>query len=262
MPPITPPETPAHSTDTVLLVEDQEDVRQVLQEGLEDLGYIVLTASNGADALRMCDKEVTIDVVVTDVAMPEMSGPELGERLAVQYPEMTTVYMSGYQDNVTGTLGVLDSGLELLRKPFAADVLARKIREVLHARETPSRQIEIDTRRGLILMRPVGDVGNRDVLESAAAVLQHALYDPTFDSLIDLRGVRLGLSPREVEALADALQASDVTPRRTAVLVDSPRETALVLVYRQRATFHTTQAFSTEEAAYRWLGRIRSAAKT
>lgn len=90
--------------------------------------------------------------------------------------------------------------------------------------------------------------------ETAADVLRHPLYDASFDRLVDLRGARLGLSPPEVEALVTALEASDPQfPGYTAVVVTSPRDTALALLYGQRATAHT-KVFSTEEAAYEWLG--------
>ncbi len=254
-PPVRGPETPTYGTETILVVEDDGDLRQVLQEGLEALGHVVVTACNGTEALQVC-REAAFDVVVTDVVMPEMNGRELSERLTVLYPELKTLYMSGYTDDIIGPRGVLESGLELLRKPFTVEELARKIWEVLHARETLSRQLEIDTRKELIVVRPVEQVAYRNIVDSATSVLRHPLYDASFSVLIDLRGVRLGLGPREVEALIAALETSDLKPpSRVAVLVDSPRETALVLLYKQRVTFHATQVFSTEEAAHEWLGQ-------
>ena len=249
------PEAPAYGTDTVLLVEDEDDLREVLQEGLESLGYVVVSARNGKEALQVCH-EAAFDVVVTDVVMPEMNGRELSERLTVLYPELKTLYISGFTDDIISQRGVVGAGPELLRKPFSSDELARKVREILDGADQPSRQIDIDTRKGLIVISPVGNIGYRSIVESAADVLRHPLYDPKFDSLVDLRGGRLRLSPEDVTALVAALEAADTKPPNLmAVLVDSPRETALVMLYSQRATFHSIQAFSTEGAAYEWLGR-------
>ncbi len=254
-PPAISHEPPAYGTETVLLVEDEDDLREVLQEGLEALGYVVVTARNGKEALERCH-QAAFDVVVTDVVMPEMNGRELSERLTVSFPELKTLYISGFTDDIIGQRGVSEGGPQLLRKPFSADELARKVQEVLHAGEQPSRQLEIDSRRGLVVMRPVGDISYRSIIASGAEVLQHPLYDASFDALIDLRGGRLRLTPEEVTALVDLLVTSGQTPpTRTAVLVDSPRETALVMLYSQRATFHSPQAFSTKEAAYTWLER-------
>ncbi len=108
------------------------------------------------------------------------------------------------------------------------------------------------------MVRPVGDIDYRSVIASCAEVLRHPRYDASFGALIDLRGGRLRLTPGEMTALVASLRASDHTPpTRVAVLVDTPLDTALVLLYSQRATFHTVQAFSTDEAAYAWLGRTK-----
>jgi CheY-like chemotaxis protein len=118
--------------ETVLLAEDQGTVRRTVRKILETYGYQVLEARNGGSALLLYESyERPIDLLLTDVVMPEMSGRELANRLASQHPETKVLYMSGYTDDVIVHHGVLDEGMAFIQKPFAADVLARKVREVL-----------------------------------------------------------------------------------------------------------------------------------
>jgi len=118
--------------ETILLVEDEATVRRTVSKILETYGYRLLEAPNGVAALSICAQyEEPIHLLLTDVVMPEMSGRELADRLASQRPEMKVLYMSGYTDDVIVHHGVLDEGTAFIHKPFAADALAGKIREVL-----------------------------------------------------------------------------------------------------------------------------------
>jgi len=119
-------------TETVLLVEDEENVRLLVRRALQAKGYTVLEAQNGKDALRVARQhQGPIHLLMTDVVMPGMGGRELSERLIRLRGEMKTLYMSGYADDAIHHHGVLNPGTELLQKPFSADVLATKVREVL-----------------------------------------------------------------------------------------------------------------------------------
>jgi CheY-like chemotaxis protein len=125
-------------TETILLVEDEDPVRQLSRSVLEMLGYRVLEARNGPEALAVCDENRgAIHLMVTDVVMPQMSGRQVAERLAPLYPEMRVLYLSGYTDEAIGQHGLLDVAVNFLSKPFTVEVLAQKVREVLDRRPGP-----------------------------------------------------------------------------------------------------------------------------
>ncbi len=118
--------------ETVLLVEDQMDVLRVMRRGLEALGYTVLAAKGGPEALALAGRhEGTIHLLVTDVVMPGMNGRDLALGLAATRPDTMVLYVSGYPDQSVVHQGLLAPGLAFLQKPFAPDALARKIRDVL-----------------------------------------------------------------------------------------------------------------------------------
>jgi len=121
-------------TETILLVEDEIGVRHLVREMLHRLGYKIHEASSGADAVRIfAQHQNTIDLLLTDVIMPQMSGRELAERLKALQPLLKVLYISGYTDDMLAHHGVLESNVYLLQKPFAPDELAKKLREVLDA---------------------------------------------------------------------------------------------------------------------------------
>jgi CheY-like chemotaxis protein len=121
-------------TETILLVEDQDEVRRVAQEILVRHGYHVFAAQNAGEALLTCERHPrTIHLLLTDVIMPQMNGRELAERLAKVRPEMKVLYMSGYTDRAVINHGILDSGIAYVQKPLVPELLARRVREVLDA---------------------------------------------------------------------------------------------------------------------------------
>ena len=127
-------------TETILLAEDEDAVRDLAHDALEAHGYTVLEARNGADAQRVSAQHPgPIHVLVTDVVMPGMSGRELADRLTPLRPELQVLYMSGYTDNAVVHHGVLDPGTVFLQKPFTPEALARKVRAVLDSPGGPSR---------------------------------------------------------------------------------------------------------------------------
>jgi CheY-like chemotaxis protein len=129
------PAQPLRGLETILLVEDEEAVRDLARDVFTARGYTVLEARQGSEALRICERHAgPIHLMLTDVVMPEMSGRELADRLAVLRPGMKVLYMSGYTDNAVVHHGILDPGTIFLQKPFSPAVLAKKVREVLDAR--------------------------------------------------------------------------------------------------------------------------------
>ncbi|MFZ0801099.1 MAG: PAS domain S-box protein [Terriglobales bacterium] len=124
---------PQHGgSETVLLVEDEESVRQLVRETLEAKGYTVLEAENGERALHIVtEHSEAIDMLITDVVMPGMSGRELSARLCATHPQTKVLYLSGYTEDAIVHEGVLEAGTAFLQKPFTLQMLSRKVREVL-----------------------------------------------------------------------------------------------------------------------------------
>jgi nitrogen-specific signal transduction histidine kinase/CheY-like chemotaxis protein len=122
----------ARGTETILVVEDVGGLRNLVKSMLESVGYTVLTATDGEDALRLLeDYKEPVHLVLSDVVMPTMGGRILAERFGRTRPEMKVLYMSGYTDDVVVRHGVLDEGMPFLGKPFTVVDLTRKVREVL-----------------------------------------------------------------------------------------------------------------------------------
>ncbi len=125
-------------TETILLVEDDVPLRAFEVDVLRRLGYRVIEAQSGGDALLLADRHPgPIALLVTDVVMPLMSGRELAERLAPRRPEMRVLYMSGYTDDAVIRHGVLESNAAFLQKPIVGETLARAVRNVLDAPPRP-----------------------------------------------------------------------------------------------------------------------------
>jgi two-component system, cell cycle sensor histidine kinase and response regulator CckA len=129
----SPPQD-AQESETILLVEDEEIVRRLIRDTLRSSGYTVLEAGNGEEAMRICRAQRDpVDIVVTDVVMPHMTGPELVDHLSASQPELKVLYVSGYADGRSSQRTSLQPGTELLQKPFTPSMLAQKVREVLDA---------------------------------------------------------------------------------------------------------------------------------
>jgi len=126
--------------ETILLVEDQEQVRAVAHAILKRSGYRVLVAQHASEALLHCSAHAEpIELLVTDVVMPQMSGAELAKRAVAVRPSLKVLYMSGYTDDSVVRHGILESEMTFLQKPFTPETLTRKVREVLNAAAAPDK---------------------------------------------------------------------------------------------------------------------------
>ena len=134
--PVTTQESEKGGCETVLLVEDEESVRELVRVTLISRGYKVLEAENGESGLRIAEAtKGPIDILVTDVVMPGMGGRELAKRLVALRPGTSVLYLSGYTEDAIVTQGALSPGTAFLQKPFTLQNLAKKVREVLRSRQ-------------------------------------------------------------------------------------------------------------------------------
>jgi CheY-like chemotaxis protein len=125
-------EIPASRGETVVLVEDEPAIIRMCQVMLERLGYQVLATGTPSEALRLAENHAgEIDLLITDVIMPEMNGRDLADRLYVLFPDLKTLFMSGYTANVIAHRGVLDEGVNFIQKPFSIKDLSVKVRATL-----------------------------------------------------------------------------------------------------------------------------------
>jgi CheY-like chemotaxis protein len=120
-------------SETILIVEDEHAVHEMIVKVLKSKGYTIFGASNGEEALRFFERNDhgAIDLMITDVVMPHMGGIELVERLFARYGTMKVLYMSGYTDTTIVNHGILKPGVEFLQKPFTPGSLIQKVRQVL-----------------------------------------------------------------------------------------------------------------------------------
>ena len=119
-------------TETILVVDDEDSLRNVIVDLLAQLGYRMLSARNGSEALHLAQEYAgRIDVLLSDVIMAGLPGPELAQQLILARPEMKVIFMSGFADSSLAPDGVLKPGTVLVQKPFTVRALSAKLREVL-----------------------------------------------------------------------------------------------------------------------------------
>lgn len=122
-------------SETVLVVDDNDALRELVRKSLQSYGYTVLAAGNAREAVAVCERhQGAVHLLLSDVVMPGPSGRELADRLSTQYPGIKVLYMSGHTDDAILRHGVVSGGTAFLQKPFTPDTLARKVRSQLAAR--------------------------------------------------------------------------------------------------------------------------------
>jgi two-component system cell cycle sensor histidine kinase/response regulator CckA len=125
-----PPEN--SGTETLLIVENEAAIRNLLQVAMQRNGYTVLAAESGREALEFARNHTgAIHLLITDVVMPGMDGPELVRHLSTIRPETRTLFMSGYMDDTLGDRGILSTNANFIQKPFSPSTIAQKVREIL-----------------------------------------------------------------------------------------------------------------------------------
>ena len=123
-------------TETILLTEDEQDVREIAREFLESGGYQVIEAQNGNDAIRLAAQYGDeIDLLVTDMVMPGITGQELAERLQQEHPGLSVVFMSGYSEHAAMEMANADPSVRLMTKPFNRSTILRAVGEILQSRK-------------------------------------------------------------------------------------------------------------------------------
>ena len=153
--------------ETVLVVEDQEEVRKYATAVLKTYGYRVLGAAHAEEAWLHCKRE-QIDLLLTDVVMPKVSGRELADRLAKLQPDIKVLFMSGYTDKVIVNHGGLEAGVKFIQKPFSPEELAGKVRTVLGSPARVGRILVADDEAGVRhFLRAVLEDGGYEVSEAA-----------------------------------------------------------------------------------------------
>jgi two-component system, cell cycle sensor histidine kinase and response regulator CckA len=124
----------ASGSETILLVEDQDQLRSLISEVLRRSGYVVLQARHGMEALDLSRNHTEkINLMITDLIMPKMGGRDLANALAPKFPDMKVLYMSGYPDDALSQQEISSSSLAFIQKPFTPDTLVQKVREILHS---------------------------------------------------------------------------------------------------------------------------------
>jgi PAS domain S-box-containing protein len=179
------PPSPGH--ETILLVEDEETLRRLARQSLENQGYSVIDAADGASAIQISQTHKgPIHLLLTDVIMPGMTGRELANHLSPARPEMRVLYMSGYTENHIGHNGTLDEGITLLQKPFTLPALKAKVREVLDT--PPPKEIQMSAR----LAQPAPLARIRSKISSPFRATRFDLHLPLKYRLVGESGWREG----------------------------------------------------------------------
>jgi two-component system, cell cycle sensor histidine kinase and response regulator CckA len=199
--PVSAPTVPSrsllHGTETVLLVEDQPEVRKLAETALRRYGYHVITAASGIEAIAGSrDFAGMIDLLVTDVVMPGLGGRETADQISAHRPAMRVLFMSGYTESAISHRGVLNPGVAHLQKPFTPETLAEKVGEVLG----PSRE----TRKPTILI--VDD--DPAVRQSLRKPLNDAGH-PTVEAVSERQALEFVTHDHQIAAVITGLTAAD-----------------------------------------------------
>jgi PAS domain S-box-containing protein len=202
--------TPPTGTETILVVEDEEAVRDIAKRILREAGYNVLAAASPDDALLTCKSHLgKLHLLLTDVVMPQMSGKLLADRLAMARPGLKVLYMSGYADDAILHHGTLAPGTHFIGKPFSAVDLARKVREVLDSSvaspaDRHSQPLKADAE---MKQQPLDMDAQRAPPHEVVAKLRRAVIAARYDEIVEIIETLRSTDPNlatELRRMADA----------------------------------------------------------
>jgi PAS domain S-box-containing protein len=179
-----------HGSETIVLVEDDDQVREYATQILKGRGYAVTAVRNGQEAIAHASSfDGTIDLLITDVVMPGMSGPKVAEAVRGERPQIKVLYMSGYADDAIVRHGILTPGTPFLAKPFSPRALTRKVREVLDAQKRKPLILVVDDEESIrSLLQNVLAAAGYDVIEACDGkeALKKCLVTPPDVIITDL----------------------------------------------------------------------------
>ena len=210
--PVPVGERPVEGTETILLVEDEEDLRKVARRALEVAGYTVLSAGDGYEAVQTAEEYAgEIHLLLTDVVMPRMGGRELARQLQRRRPTILVLYMSGYADDAMIRHGVLDAKIQLIGKPFAATTLVQKVRDVLDRGRAGMRAGSPATipARGETVEDRLEQSALRELPEDVASALRRALVSARFDEMVQIVEGLAPTAPKVAKALRQRAERYD-----------------------------------------------------
>lgn len=251
-----PVRTVARGSETILVVEDDEDVRNYSSESLRELGYTVLEARNARAALQMLERHAEVAVIFTDIGLPGgMNGRQLGEEARRLRPTLKVLFTSGYARNAIVHEGRLDPGVELLTKPFTQAALGEKLRDIIDAKSTPARVlvVEDETLIQMLATEYLEDCGIKvDTAGSATEALNKLRLIP---GGVDALLVDMGLPDRKGDVLVREVRS--IYPTLPIVIASGHGREELRKLFKEMASItFVNKPYGSEElkAAIRALG--------
>ena len=243
-------------SETILVVEDDEDVRNYSSESLRELGYTVLEARNARTALQMLNRHPEVAVIFTDIGLPGgMNGRQLCEEARKLRPTVKVLFTSGYARNAIVHDGRLDPGVELLTKPFTQAALGEKLRDIIDAKSTPARVlvVEDETLIQMLATEYLEECGIKvDTAGSAAEALNKLRLIP---GGVDALVVDMGLPDRKGDALVQEVRS--IYPTLPIVIASGQGRQELQQLFKDMANFtFVSKPYTSEElkAAIRAIG--------
>lgn len=221
----------AGGSETILAVEDDEEVRTTVVEMLSELGYRVLKAKDAQAALAIVESGVPIDLLFTDVVMPgHLRSPELARKTRERLPDVAVLFTSGYTENAIVHGGRLDEGIDLLSKPYTREALARKIRHVLRNQQQRNSAHEI--KQGRLPLMPPSDAASRQTPLRVVLVEDDGLIRSATAEMLEALGHQVVQTGHAADALA-ALETHDADVLMTDIGLPEISGVALAAQARQ-----------------------------